>query len=715
MVCYRTENILYICGRFAKYTGYNDFRKKRKAAPQLSSQDLKQHADLLFRLTSMSYIKTNWRNVISDIESLAMCLQSYCSKLDKYNDQQKQRQGQPQPVRPLGKYSSVQYNPPCTGILNPRYSIIDQVVRESDVYLPIYLDDTIHIEESWRNRMQRLRFIDGLYLSYPIDILTYDPGAGIGKSVFLWRVPESRSPVEMMTSATKVFKSLEYKLPEYHTREMRKEFARSYQGIVDIQPHVLRQLYSDLTLDATTQNSAISSRMRQAITNADPEMVVDLRHLNTGRPDDTFSVFFEELEKQVSSSTAVDERRHNDVQHFSKYISVRDLIDQTKKRCPEGTPIPSESTVLFAFVPRNAYINTAKLYKGRINLQHKVQTRQLRASHIDEHFCAAIFSYLKKYAILHKDQTAMVCLDDKSKVDYGEPGMAISTGVRGRKSLVPVASNLSALDHDVASKGSLTPSVCLKIDVPDDPLDSFYRGQVFVTLKDSIFQSSSPFRHAAELMTILNDTDIKPYLLMYTDGGPDHRTTYAAVKLSLIILFKLLDLDILIAARTAPGHSWANPAERIMSLLNIAYQNVAIYRTEMSCHYEQMIKACSSMNDIRKKAEKSDGLERAWLQSLEEIVNLLNDRTGRVELKGKRFNTPSPASKEEIRTFESEVQHHVDPTIISGKYTMNDLKKCQGYKNFIDSHCVEGTYVFQVREYLIMFFFCFCMALLKRF
>lgn len=79
---------------------------------------------------------------------------------------------------------------------------------------------------------------------------------------------------------------------------------------------------------------------------------------------------------------------------------------------------------------------------------------------------------------------------------------------------------------------------------------------------------------------------IPPILLIYSDGGQDHRITYESVKLSLIVVFKHLELDVLIAARTAPGHSWANPAERIMSLLNLAYQNVALYREEMNSSLE---------------------------------------------------------------------------------------------------------------------------------
>ena len=40
--------------------------------------------------------------------------------------------------------------------------------------------------------------------------------------------------------------------------------------------------------------------------------------------------------------------------------------------------------------------------------------------------------------------------------------------------------------------------------------------------------------------------------MIYTDGGPDHLSTYMSVKLSMIALFIELDLDALVALRTAP-------------------------------------------------------------------------------------------------------------------------------------------------------------------
>ena len=77
--------------------------------------------------------------------------------------------------------------------------------------------------------------------------------------------------------------------------------------------------------------------------------------------------------------------------------------------------------------------------------------------------------------------------------------------------------------------------------------------------------------------------------MIFSDGGPDHRLTHHSVKLALVILFKNLDLDLLIAGRTAPGHSWINPVERIMSTLNLAMQNIALARNECSSDMEQVL------------------------------------------------------------------------------------------------------------------------------
>ena len=125
---------------------------------------------------------------------------------------------------------------------------------------------------------------------------------------------------------------------------------------------------------------------------------------------------------------------------------------------------------------------------------------------------------------------------------------------------------------------------------------NWYSGQVYVGIKDATFEPSSPIRHATEVYKLLvNRLPCHPVLFMYTDGGPDHRLTYISTQISLLCLFKKLDLDFLCAARTAPYHSWHNPVERIMSVINLGLQSVGIARAAVDPAIESEIAKCNSV------------------------------------------------------------------------------------------------------------------------
>ena len=62
-----------------------------------------------------------------------------------------------------------------------------------------------------------------------------------------------------------------------------------------------------------------------------------------------------------------------------------------------------------------------------------------------------------------------------------------------------------------------------------------------------------------------------------------------SMKLSMIALFIELDLDELIALRTAPNNSWANPVEQIMSIVNIGLQGVGIMTKKGGDDFEKAI------------------------------------------------------------------------------------------------------------------------------
>ena len=139
------------------------------------------------------------------------------------------------------------------------------------------------------------------------------------------------------------------------------------------------------------------------------------------------------------------------------------------------------------------------------------------------------------------------------------------------KSLSLTSSKLVALDHDFHVFGL----VLFHIDVPDDYRDSFYTEKVHVIVKDKVLEASSPMRHATENASILREIKYvdgvnleNPVLFFFSDGGPNHRKKLSLCADSHISLFIALDLDLLVAERTAPCQSYRNQAEGIMIVLN---------------------------------------------------------------------------------------------------------------------------------------------------
>jgi hypothetical protein len=290
-------------------------------------------------------------------------------------------------------------------------------------------------------------------------------------------------------------------------------------------------------------------------------------------------------------------------------------------------------------------------YTGRFNIKYQVQARQLRKDHPDAHYCACLFRYLREFAIFYHEYVCFIAADDKHKIQIGE-GVATSTGVRNKKSLVGVNSTLVASDHDF-TKLSLTPSVIFFINVPTSIEDSFYHGNVYVSYKDTVFQPSNAIRHATEFFNAIqmHYTSIPPIFCLYTDGGPDHRITFGSVQISLICLFLHGNFDLLIALRTAPYHSWANPAERIMSIINLGLQEVAIMRDMMSEDLEEIFKKADTLEEIRIAADKNIDLKNGLCNCISNIQQLLHSRTERLVLHENPFRHYDPADSQNIDEF----------------------------------------------------------------
>ena len=267
---------------------------------------------------------------------------------------------------------------------------------------------------------------------------------------------------------------------------------------------------------------------------------------------------------------------------------------------------------------------------GRLFACRAIQARLSHKKHVDERYCHAIRRLTKEFALqlkkemgagLFSTSVAYVSSDDKAKVPVGEPGCPVETGVRAharKKNICPVVGDdtteagrkvgagavpvvATASDHSF-TKCSVTPSVNLFMAVPSRMDASWLRGHVVMTVNDSVFASSDGWKHAATLslqlirkactnsnMAVIKSlkafTELDPehkatimeripwLLLETTDGGSDHKNATLTNRCATAAVVDFFDMGCAILFRNAPSGNWANPVERIMSILNIALQN----------------------------------------------------------------------------------------------------------------------------------------------
>ena len=116
-----------------------------------------------------------------------------------------------------------------------------------------------------------------------------------------------------------------------------------------------------------------------------------------------------------------------------------------------------------------------------------------------------------------------------------------------------------------------------------------------------------------------------------TYGGPEHRFNFESVKILLILMLKQLKLDALIAICTAPGQSYVNIVEWIMSIWNIGFHNVALEREES--RYDEEIRKCKDLSKLHQKPTIKDD----WQKSVQPLVKVLTERTKQLAWKDVPF------------------------------------------------------------------------------
>ena len=142
-------------------------------------------------------------------------------------------------------------------------------------------------------------------------------------------------------------------------------------------------------------------------------------------------------------------------------------------------------------------------------------------------------------------------------------------------------------DH---GSSTLIPTVLLSHEIPNNIDNSWYRGVPYVYLKLAATEPSFALRKASEVKWVLiskfGENNIPPIVILYTDGGPEHRATFLSVKIAMTALQRALNAVLLVALRTASGHSFRNPVEKVNCILNLGLYGIGVMRQSI---YEDMV------------------------------------------------------------------------------------------------------------------------------
>ena len=468
------DRSIAIPSHFDEFSGYNDWQRKKQKRPQLTQATLQRHVSKMSDFLMQPWFCLSRFEVLrSLVEKLVEVMHRYARYLEEHDARMIRSHRNPEPIRSVDKSVSVCTVAQADGPTKSVYTELEEIMSSMEFYDPVFLMDFAPGE-----RYQRRHWMDSIRLHFSIMIYKFAYGSNLGTLCFAWRFPNADVHDDTHhTRVSHIIAKLTAEQKVYATRAMRSDFLNKFNRICKTSKAVLRNMFKTMVEDNSSSNCAAEKKVDDNVAESlfdldDPQIVLDLRALN-GNPKSTkFDIFWQELSTFLEEDAAVDERRHSDILHMPAAISIRHLREVIVQRLDlkfpgEAKPIPSEEWIRLQFWPCNPYSGSALKYTGKFAVKYGVQIRQLRKDHPDGRYVNVLQQYAKDFAVKHKSIVRMISVDDKAIIPIGEPGLPVSTGVRGHnRSLVSAGHELAALDHDFHVSG-LVPSVALVVDLPD--------------------------------------------------------------------------------------------------------------------------------------------------------------------------------------------------------------------------------------------------------
>lgn len=391
------------------------------------------------------------------------------------------------------------------------------------------------------------------------------------------------------------------------------------------------------------------------------QLETEVTKSSIGKFENFWSATQEILDSEI---TVPHDRRHGTARYLAPVVlSIRDSMLQAEEKMNEmfpGAPnneIPSNEYFRLQFLPQNPTTKTAKQYYGRrFSVKSSVQKRILHKYHVDHHYAAKQFKFMKEMATKFKDVSFCFFLDDKAAILIGPFDTPVSTTRRQRPGFVNTRteSGLNAADHDIIPL-QITHSVAIKL-IPTDLNTGWYSGKPTVSLKCAVLEPSNGWRHMAELLNNYDASQDSPVIFIGTDGGPDHNMNNVNVILSYVAFFVESDADFISIVRTPPYWSVINPSERFMATCNIALNGVSLEMDRpKNATVARKIKNCLTKTQWREKQAKESHIDfkQVTYECTKTARQVLTDRISRLTYGDSPVTIGEVATEEEIDVLKS--------------------------------------------------------------
>ena len=147
-----------------------------------------------------------------------------------------------------------------------------------------------------------------------------------------------------------------------------------------------------------------------------------------------------------------------------------------------------------------------------------------------------------------------------------------------------------------------------------------------------------------------------------------------------------MDLDILVAARTAPGHSFKNSPEKVNCILNLVLYGIGCMRKVIHevPKFEKKLGNCSGVNDVQTLiSENPEKNTKLLCDSCQPCLDFIKSSFERLSLKGNQFVVQDYVWDDSIDAFFEEIGLDTD---LSPKDTVEMLPKCPKLNTLLKQH-----------------------------